>query len=195
MTKIPKSWEVFKDGYFYLIIIGVLLYFLLIAAMSPLRSALWATLAIPVIMLVDKRKRFTFKTNSVFHGEGRLQLLSVVLGCACAGIVVAMVALTGIGVVFGDMMIKASGGNTFLSLLYTHGLHHLGMGLRQLRRTSSGASILGPALTKSVFRCSTLTVYFLLCLPVGHHAACRTGRLCGCGHCQMQPHVYSHRSL
>ena len=43
--EIPKTWAVFKDGYFYLVIIGVLLYFLLIAAMSPLRSALYATLS------------------------------------------------------------------------------------------------------------------------------------------------------
>ena len=75
--------------------------------------------------------------------------MSVVLGCACAGIVVAMVALTGIGVVFGDMMIKASGGRVFLSLLYTAmACIILGMGLPTTAAYVIGASILGPALTK-----------------------------------------------
>ena len=147
--EIPKTWAVFKDGYFYLIIIGVLLYFLLIAAMSPLRSALWATLAIPFIMLVDKRKRFTFKQIPSSMAKAGFSSMSVVLGCACAGIVVAMVALTGIGVVFGDMMIKASGGRVFLSLLYTAmACIILGMGLPTTAAYVIGASILGPALTK-----------------------------------------------
>jgi TRAP transporter 4TM/12TM fusion protein len=146
---IPKTWAVFKDGYFYLIIIGILLYLLIIAAMSPLRSALYATLSIPVVMLVDKKKRYTFKQIPSSMAKAGFNSMSVVLGCACAGIVVAMVALTGIGVVFGDMMIKLSGGNVFLSLLYTAmACIILGMGLPTTAAYVIAASILGPALTK-----------------------------------------------
>jgi TRAP transporter 4TM/12TM fusion protein len=146
---IPKTWVVFKDGYFYLLIIGILLYGLLIAAWSPLRSALIATLSIPIVMLVDKKKRFTIKDIAPSMSKAGFSSMSVVIGCACAGIIVAMVALTGIGVVFGDVMIRASGGKVFLSLLYTAvTCIILGMGLPTTAAYVISASILGPALTK-----------------------------------------------
>ena len=43
----------------------------------------------------------------------------VAFGCACAGIVVGMVSLTGIGVIFGDMMIQLAHSMLFPSLLFT----------------------------------------------------------------------------
>ena len=105
---IPKSREVMKDGWIYLLIIAVLLYCLLVAQYSPLYSALWATCAVPVVMLFDKKKRFTLKTIPSAMVKSGFSAMSIVIGCACAGIVVGMVSITGIGVIFGDMMIQAA---------------------------------------------------------------------------------------
>ena len=105
---IPKTRDVMKDGWIYLLIICVLLYCLLIAQYSPLYSALWATCAVPVVMLFDKKKRFTIKTIPSAMVKSGFSAMSIVIGCACAGIVVGMVSITGIGVIFGDMMIQAA---------------------------------------------------------------------------------------
>ena len=164
---IPKTRDVLKDGWIYLVIIGVLIYCLLVAQLSPLRSALYASTAVPIIMLFDKQKRFRPKhivTSLVKTGFGAM---SIVLGCACAGIVVAMTALTGIGVVFGDMMIKAAGGNLFLSLVFTAiACVILGMGLPTTSAYVIAASILAPSLVSLGMELLTahLFVFYFACL-------------------------------
>ena len=58
---IPKTKDVLKDGWIYLLILGILIVALLVIQLSPLYSALWATVAVPVVMFFDKKKRFTYK--------------------------------------------------------------------------------------------------------------------------------------
>jgi len=145
--EIPRTRDVFKSGFLYPLIIGVLLWALLIAQLSPLRSALYAVIALPVIMLFDKKKRFTYKSILPSMRKAGLTSISLVLGCACAGIVVSMVSMTGIGVVFGDMMLRQTGGNLFLTLLFSAvTCIILGMGLPTSASYVIGASILAPSL-------------------------------------------------
>lgn len=165
--QIPKTLQVMKDGWIYLIIIGVLLYALLVAQFSPLRAALYATYSVPVVMLFDRKKRFGLKNVVPSLIKAGFNAMSIVMGCACAGIVVAMVALTGIGVVFGDMMISASHGNLFLSLLFTAmACVVLGMGLPTTASYVIAASILAPALIKLNVGILTahLFVFYFACL-------------------------------
>ncbi|MGE4276907.1 MAG: TRAP transporter permease [Lawsonibacter sp.] len=164
---IPRARDVLKDGWIYLVIIAVLIYCLLVAQLSPLRSALYASTSVPIIMLFDKKKRFRPKhivTSLIKSGFGAM---SIVMGCACAGIVVAMTSLTGIGVVFGDMMIKAAGGNLFLSLLFTAmACIILGMGLPTTSAYVIAASILAPSLITLGLPILTahLFVFYFACL-------------------------------
>lgn len=164
---IPNTKEVLKDGWIYLLIIAVLLYCLLVAQYSPLYSALWATVAVPIIMLFDKKKRFTFKTIPSAMVKSGFSAMSIVIGCACAGVVVGMVSLTGIGVIFGDMMINAAQGLLFPSLVFTAiTCIILGMGLPTTAAYVIAASILAPSLIK--LQLSPLTahlfVFYFACL-------------------------------
>lgn len=164
---IPKARDVLKDGWIYLLIIGVLIYFLLVAQLSPLRSALYASTAVPIIMLFDKKKRFVPKHIITSLVKSGFSAMSIVMGCACAGIVVAMTSLTGIGVVFGDMMIKAAGGNLFLSLVFTAmACVILGMGLPTTSAYVIAASILAPSLVTLGLDLLTahLFVFYFACL-------------------------------
>lgn len=164
---IPKTSDVLKSGWIYLVIIGTLIYCLLVAQLSPLYSALLATISVPVIMLFDKKKRFTIKDIVPSLIKSGFSAISIVMGCACAGIVVAMTALTGIGVVFGDMMIKAAGQNLFLSLLFTAmACIILGMGLPTTSAYVIAASILAPSLVKLGLPLLTshLFVFYFACL-------------------------------
>jgi len=164
---IPKTKAVMKDGWIYLLIIAVLLYCLLIAQYSPLYSALWATCAVPVVMFFDKKKRFTLKTIPSAMVKSGFSAMSIVIGCACAGIVVGMVSITGIGVIFGDMMIQAAHGLLFPSLLFTAiTCIVLGMGLPTTAAYVIAASILAPSLIKLGLTPLTahLFVFYFACL-------------------------------
>ncbi len=164
---IPKTREVLRDGWIYLVIIGVLIYSMLNAQYSPLRSALYATVSVPLVMLFDKKKRYGVKDLVPSMTKSGFSSMTIVMGCACAGIVVAMTALTGIGVVFGDMMIKAAGGNLFFSLLFTAiACVILGMGLPTTSAYVIAASILAPSLVKLGLPLLTahLFVFYFACL-------------------------------
>ena len=155
---IPKSREVMKDGWIYLLIIAVLLYCLLVAQYSPLYSALWATCAVPVVMLFDKKKRFTLKT---------IPSAMVKSGFSAMSIVVGMVSITGIGVIFGDMMIQAAHNMLFPSLVFTAiTCIVLGMGLPTTAAYVIAASILAPSLIKLGLAPLTahLFVFYFACL-------------------------------
>ena len=165
--QIPKSRNVLKDGYLYLIVIGVLVWALLIVQYSPALSGLIGCASVPVVMLFDKKKRFRLRDLPKTLIKTTYSALSIVCGCACAGIVVAMVSRTGIGVVFGDMMIGLAGGNLFLSLLFTAiACIILGMGLPTTSAYVIAAAILAPALAKLGLSLLTahLFVFYFACL-------------------------------
>ena len=144
---IPKTKDVLKDGWIYLVILGILIVALLVIQLSPLYSALWATVSVPIVMLFDKKKRFTFKNIPSAMVKSGFSAMSIVIGCACAGIVVGMVSLTGIGVIFGDMMIQLAHSMLFPSLLFTAiTCIILGMGLPTTAAYVIAASILAPSL-------------------------------------------------
>ena len=93
--------------------------------------------------------------------------MSIVIGCACAGFVVGMVSLTGIGVIFGDMMIQAAHGMLFPSLVFTAlTCVILGMGLPTTAAYVIAASILAPSLIKLGLDALTshLFVFYFACL-------------------------------
>ncbi|MBQ4424979.1 MAG: TRAP transporter fused permease subunit [Lachnospiraceae bacterium] len=165
--QIPKTRKVLQDGWMYLVIIAVLVWALLIAQYTPVLAALIGTASVPVVMLVDRKKRFTFKDIPKSLVKSSFNALSIVAGCACAGIVVAMVARTGLGVKFGDAMINAAGGRLFLSLLFTAiACIILGMGLPTTSAYVIGASILAPALIglKLTPLTAHLFVFYFACL-------------------------------
>ena len=164
---IPKTKDVLKDGWIYLLILGILIVLLLVVQYSPLYAALWATVSVPVIMLFDRKKRFTFKDIPSAMVKSGFSAMSIVIGCACAGCVVGMVSLTGIGVIFGDMMIQLAHGMLFPSLVFTAiTCIILGMGLPTTAAYVIAASILAPSLIKLGLTplTSHLFVFYFACL-------------------------------
>ena len=118
-------------------------------------------------MLFDKKKRFTPKSIIPAMAKSAFSSMSIVIGCACAGIVVGMVSLTGIGVIFGDMMIQAAHSMLFPSLLFTAlTCIILGMGLPTTAAYVIAASILAPSLIKLGLTplTSHLFVFYFACL-------------------------------
>ncbi|MBQ6292854.1 MAG: TRAP transporter fused permease subunit [Lachnospiraceae bacterium] len=165
--QIPKTRKVLADGWLYLVVIAILVTALLIIQWSPQLSATIACASVPVIMLFDKKKRYKITDIPRTFVKAAYSAISIVAGCACAGIVVAMVTLTGLGAKFGNAMMNAAGGNMFLSLLFTaFACIILGMGLPTTSAYVIGASILAPALKLIGLELLTahLFVFYFACL-------------------------------
>lgn len=165
--QIPKTRKVLADGWLYLVVIAILVWALLIKQLSPQLSATIACASVPIIMLLDKKKRYKLTDIPRTFVKAAYSAISIVAGCACAGVVVAMVTRTGLGVKFGNAMINAAGGNMFLSLLFTAvACIILGMGLPTTSAYVIGASILAPALKLLGLNLLTahLFVFYFACL-------------------------------
>ena len=165
--QIPKTKKVMADGWLYLVIIAVLVIALLVIQLSPQLSATIACASVPLVMLFDKKKRYKLTDIPKTFIKASYSALSIVAGCACAGVVVAMVTRTGLGAKFGNAMINAAGGNLFLSLVFTAmACIILGMGLPTTSAYVIGASVLAPALRLLNLPLLTahLFVFYFACL-------------------------------
>jgi TRAP transporter 4TM/12TM fusion protein len=165
--ELPDLKNSLKEGIFYLPAIAILIYMLFVIAVSPMMAAFYATIAIPVTMFFSKAKRFDLKKFIGALESAGKGATTIVAGCACAGVIVSMVAITGLGVVFSDMMLSMAGNNLFLALLFTAvACIVLGMGLPTTAAYVIAASIVAPALQRlgvSILA-AHLFVFYFACL-------------------------------
>ena len=133
-AELPKLTQVFRDGWYFLVPLGVLIYFLL-RNISPGRVGFVAIIAILLVSALRYLlRRYVFsvqmqKQNAAQLGRGALagvvtalesgarNALPVSIACAVAGIVVGMIGLTGLGLKFSSLMVGLSGGNLLVALL------------------------------------------------------------------------------
>lgn len=116
--KIPRLLNILrKDGY-KLIPILVLMYTLVIIKFSPLRCAFYSIITtIAIFMVVKRNIRETLKlvVNSLVKGgKGSAK---IILACACAGLVIGSIGLTGLAQKIAAMIMLVGGDNAFLALL------------------------------------------------------------------------------
>lgn len=139
-AELPAKRDVLKRAYMILPIAG-LVYFLL-AGYTPMRAALIGIALTWLLSLFDKKTRMGPKRilDAVYTGTKGIPL--VCLACACAGMVLGSVALTGIGGKLVGFVLSFSGDNSFLALFLVMVVSLvLGMGL-----PTTGAYILAAAL-------------------------------------------------
>jgi len=138
-----------KKGFIYIFPVAMLIYALVILRLTPMRAALYATLLIPVVTIFYPDKRFNLsRTIEALSGAAH-KSITIVISCALAGIVVGMIALTGLGATFGAGIVQASGGNMFLTLLFVAiGTVIMGMGLPTTAAYIITATIAAPALKR-----------------------------------------------
>jgi TRAP transporter 4TM/12TM fusion protein len=118
--QLPKVGKTLKEGWFFLIPILVLIFFLVYSKVSVTRAAFWGTLSIPACaLLAGKGKRMSIKKILEGLQNGALTALPVVAILSLAGIVLGMITLTGLGLMMSGLLIKMSGGNLLVLLLLT----------------------------------------------------------------------------
>lgn len=138
-AELPRAREVLREGWYYLIPLAILVYFLLINV-SPNRVGFIAIVAIlgvaavrwairrwvlkPVVdETAHERASVAIDTWTGARGfinafrVGALNAVPVTVACAVAGIVVGVITLTGLGLKFSALMLAFSGGNLLLALV------------------------------------------------------------------------------
>ena len=129
--------------------LAVLIFLLIIIKWSPPMAAFWSIVSIPVISYMRKETRMSFKQILEALQQGARLCLVVVAATACAGIVIGVVNMTGMGLRFSGLLIELSGGQLFPLLVLTMiASIIMGMGLPPVASYIVLAVLAAPAMIK-----------------------------------------------
>ena len=152
-SRLPKVKAVLKAGWYHAIPIIVLIVALLGFGLSPNTSAIYAMAVLLVIGLINslrKEKRLPIREIGEALISAAKTTVPVAIACACAGVVIGIVSMTGIGVKFTTIVFRLSGGNLFAMLLMIMiACIIMGMGLPSTAAYIIAASIGAPALIQA----------------------------------------------
>lgn len=127
--ELPSAKEILKHRWPLLLPLIVLLTMLLIVKSSVSMAALYGILTATFCPLLCRQK-VEFKKILEALKQGALSSIGIVSSCATAGIVVSVLALSGLGIKLGNAILSLSGGHTILMLFFTMLVSILlGMGL------------------------------------------------------------------
>lgn len=124
-----------------------LIYFLSVKGYNPIYAAWLSILIAIVVSFFKKSSRLTLRRFCRALENGVKGTMSVAIACACAGIVIGVISLTGFGLVFSLNIFKLALGIKFLALFLAMAASIiLGMGLPTTACYIVTALTLAPAL-------------------------------------------------
>lgn len=97
----------------------VLLIALICYGYSPMKSAVWSLLAVLVCACFNKETRPTLKKVLKALESGSRSVVNIVATCACAGIIVGVLSITGLGAKLSYTLISIAHGNIYIGALIT----------------------------------------------------------------------------
>jgi TRAP transporter 4TM/12TM fusion protein len=113
-----ELWRVTKTyWYHFSSLISIIVFMLL--GFSPVLSVFWATILGIVVSYLRRDTALTPTKLKQAFAEGTTGVLNVAATCACAGIIVGVVTLTGLAQRFADIIIGYAAGNLVLTAIYT----------------------------------------------------------------------------
>ena len=125
----PAVWAVIKSGWYYFIPLAVLIV-LLVMGRTPMYAAVISIACCMVVTLFSKESRLTPKKLFTTLVQGAKSAMPIALACGCAGIVVGVCTLTGLGMKFSSMLVHLAQGNILLAVFYVGiAAFIMGMGL------------------------------------------------------------------
>lgn len=147
--QIPLLGKTMKDYGHMALPLLILLYLLCIRSMSAIYSAWIAILCAIPISYIKKEHRLTLKRFLHALRTGVMSVIPVCSACACAGIVVGMINLTGFAVVFTNNIFSLAHGQLFIALVLSMiAAIILGMGLPTTACYIVTSMTLAPALVQ-----------------------------------------------
>ncbi|MEM7777555.1 MAG: TRAP transporter permease [Pseudomonadota bacterium] len=147
--RLPQTWDVLKRGWHLLIALAVLISFLLVGY-TPMKSAFWGIVSLFVLSFIRRETRMSPVDVLAAFEAGVRATVPVTIACACAGLIIGSVFVSGLGLKFTQQVIDISGGNLLILLSLT-GVSAiiLGMGITTTAVYITVAALIVPALVKS----------------------------------------------
>jgi TRAP transporter 4TM/12TM fusion protein len=143
----PAKRLLLRYGYHFSSLFAIV--FFLAIGLSPFRSVLYATVLAFALSFLDREHRMTPVRVFEALAAGARAVLPVAATCAAAGIIVAVVTLTGLGLNLSGIIVDVSGNSLFLcALLAAVAVLLLGLAVPVTASFIIAAVIVSPALTK-----------------------------------------------
>lgn len=143
--QLPKLKKLVKKSYLFLPVI--ILVVLLVSGYSIIRAGSIGILSCFVISLFSKETRMGIKHVIQALELGMRNAIQLIAIVATAGIIVGVIALTGVGQRFSSMLLSVADENILLALVFAMGLSILlGMGMPTTAAYAVAASVIAPGL-------------------------------------------------
>lgn len=165
--ELPILTKLIKEKGYLLIPLFILLYCLMVAQISPFRSAMWATLVLIGLSWLRQETRLDIKKIIDTLSYGPRNAMEIIATCATAGIIVGIISQTGLGLKFAMIIISYSKGHLFIALILAMFIAIiLGMGLPTTAAYAISASVISPALIKMGVNpiAAHLFIFYFSCL-------------------------------
>lgn len=145
-AKLPDFIEVLKRGW-HLLFSLVVLIALLAIGYSAMMSAFWGIVTIVSLSFINRNTRMSSVDLFAALEGGVRSTVPVTIACACAGIIIGSVFVSGLGLKFTQSVIDLSGGHLFVLLtLAAFASILLGMGLTTTAVYITLAALIIPSL-------------------------------------------------
>jgi len=147
-SELPPLKETIYEGFHFIIPIFLLI-FVLVRGYTPFRAAFIAIIALLIVAMARKSSRLTLREFLGALVKGAKNAVVIASCCACAGLVVGSLDITGLGIKFVDIILNLSQGIfPLLLLLVMLACLILGMGVPTAPAYIIVAMIAAPSLIK-----------------------------------------------
>ena len=117
-AKVESLWRLTRRyGFHFISLIAIVVF--LVMGFSPILSVFWATVVTFAVSFLDREHALFPRRLVKALRDGSSQVLNVAAVCAAAGIIVGVVAKTGLGLKFSAIVISYAGGSLVLTAIYT----------------------------------------------------------------------------
>jgi TRAP transporter 4TM/12TM fusion protein len=142
----PKLMDVLRRGWHLLLSLVVLIGFLIVG-FTPMHAAFWAIIALVLLSFINANTRMSPLDMFAALESGIKSTVPVTTACACAGIIIGSIFVSGLGLKFTNGVIDLAGGNLLILLILT-GLASilLGMGITTTAVYITVAALIVPSL-------------------------------------------------
>ncbi|MCR4425918.1 MAG: TRAP transporter permease [Firmicutes bacterium] len=165
-AELPDPLRILRDRWGFLVPIVVIFVSLLVFRVSTSRAAVLGIVTTLIGPMLTRGVKLRWRSIPEAVSNGAMGVLNIVASCTTAGIIIGVLAMTGLGLKIGTVLVKLSGGNLFLLLVAAMVLSMmLGMGLPTAAAYIIAASVVGPALTQAgvpMFTAHLFIFYFSL---------------------------------
>ncbi|WP_211230142.1 TRAP transporter permease [Desulfovirgula thermocuniculi] len=144
--ELPSAGKLLKEKWYLLTPIAGIVFFL-VTGRTAMLAALYGIILTVAVSFISRDTRMSLRGILQGLEEGARSALGVAAACATAGILVGIITLTGLGLKMAHGIVELSGGNIYLTMLFTMiASLILGMGVPTTANYIIQATIAAPAL-------------------------------------------------